>query len=222
MTKQFLLLLLVIFIETLGFSQSTDTKLWAGLEIEKEINKKIIGSLEFEQRFDNNISSFDKLLIEPAISYKLNKKWSFYISYRLWYQRNTVQVYELHSRTTLGVSFDKKIKGVKLKLASKMQYGIPDLSENNFYFTRRLVSRNSLKLSYEIFGSRFTPFLKYELFTSLKRLNLLNYQWRLITGTSIYLNKALDLKLYYALEHEFNVVNKMNSNIFGIGIKYSL
>jgi len=215
------LLIILLSPAAIGHAQSNDTKLWGGLAIEKDISKNFKASIDLEQRFDNNISSFDKLLIEPAISYKLNKKWSVDLIYRLWYQQEK-QNYFFHSRASLGLSYDKDIKDVKFRLASKLQYGLPDMIANDFFATKKLVSRNSLKLSYEIFGTRFTPYFKYELFTSLERLKPQNYQWRSVIGTKVYVNSKTNVQLYYALEHEYNILNRINANIWGIFLRYSL
>lgn len=214
-------LLFMLLGPLISHAQSNDTKLWAGLSIEKDLSNKFKSSIELEQRLDNDISSFDKLLIEPAISYKLNKQWSVDLIYRLWYQQEK-QNYFFHSRASLGLSYDKDIKGINFKLASKLQYGLPDMIANDFYATKKLISRNSLKLSYEIFGTRFTPYLKYELFTSLQRLNPQNYQWRTIFGTKIYMNSNASLQLHYALEHEYNIASRINAHIWGISLNYKL
>lgn len=215
-------LLIILLIPAIGLAQSNDTKLWTGLAIEKDINKKLKGSIELEQRLDNNISSFDRLLIEPAISYELNKRWSIDLIYRLWYQQTQERDYNFHNRVSMGISYSKVIKGIKFKVGSKMQYGLPDSMEDDYFANKRLVSRNNIKVSYAIFGSRFTPYLKYELFTLLKRFNPHNYQWRSILGTRIYVNAHTDIQLFYMLEHEYNVVNRMDSNILGISLRISL
>jgi len=215
------LLLLFILIHSFSYAQISDTKLWAGIALDKKINKKFEATLEFEQRFENNISAFDRLLVQPAIGYKLNKKWSVDLVYRLWYQKEK-QNYFFHHRASLGLSYSKKISDLKLKISSKLQYGIPDYLEDDFYISERLISRNSLKLTYTIFGSRFSPYLKYELFTSLQKLEPLNYQWRLTAGTGYYLNKKTSLQVYYALEHEYNISKRKNANIAGITLKHSL
>jgi hypothetical protein len=142
--------------------------------------------------------------------------------YRIWYRQTKEQDYFFHSRVSLGISHTKEIKYFRIKLNSKLQYGLPNRIEDDFYATKKLVSRNSIKLSYKIFGSRFTPYFKYELFTSLDRLNPQNYQWRMTGGTSIYINSKNSLKLFYTLEHEYNVVNRINANIWGILLQHSL
>lgn len=206
----------------LAYSQSQDAKLWTSIAIDKKINKKFSSAIEIEQRFKNNFSSFDKLLIEPTLAYKLSKRWELGLTYRLWYQKESNNNYLLHNRLSLGISYADKISDFKYKLTSKLQYGLPDGSESNFYASKRLVSRNSLKISYAIFGSRFTPYFKYELFTSLKKMDPLNYQWRLTGGTSFFINKKTDLRFYYMLEHEYNMLNREDSHVYGISLYYSL
>lgn len=222
MTKRLLSFLFLLFLfPSLGLTQTTDTKLWTSFAIEKKINKKLKASIDFEQRFENNISSFDRFLVEPTISYALNKRWSLGLIYRFWRQQKN-QNYFNHHRASLAIGYSKEIKGIAIKLTSKAQYGFPDANEDDFFATKRLVSRNSIKLSHSIFGTRFTPYMKYELFTALERFNPLNYQWRLQGGTDIYIKPKIDLRLYYIFENEFNAINPTDSNIFGIAFQYSL
>lgn len=222
MNKRFILYILLFFLfPNLNFAQSKDAKLWTGLAIEKKINKKFKASVDFENRFENNISSFDRFLVEPSLNYAINKRWSIGFIYRFWRQKENQNFFN-HQRISLALDYRKEIKGIVFKGSSKMQYGFPDGNENDFFTSKKLVSRNSLKLSYPIFGTRFTPFFKYELFTALERLNPLNYQWRIQGGTAIYLNSKIDLRLYYLFENEYNTVNATDSNILGIAFKYSL
>lgn len=222
MTKRLLsFLAFLLLFPGLGLAQTTDTKLWTGFAIEKKINKKFETSIGFEQRFENNISSFDRFLVEPTISYALNKRWSLGLIYRFWRKQEN-QNYFNHHRASLSIGYSKEIKGINFKLTSKMQYGFPDANEDDFFATKRLVSRNSIKLAHSIFGTRFTPYLKYELFTALERFNPLNYQWRLQGGTNIYINPKIDLRLYYIFENEYNTTNPTDSSIFAISFQYSL
>lgn len=221
MNKPLLFLFLVLLFPNLGLSQTTDTKLWTGFAIEKKINKKFKVAIDFEQRFEKNISTFDRFLVEPTISYALNKRWSLGLIYRFWRKQEN-QNYFNHHRASLAIGYRKEIKGIAIKLTSKAQYGFPDANEDDFFATKKLVSRNSIKLAHSIFGTRFTPYMKYELFTSLERLNPLNYQWRLQGGTDIFINSKIDLRLYYIFENEFNTTNSIDSSILGIAFQYSL
>ncbi|MEA3443808.1 MAG: DUF2490 domain-containing protein [Bacteroidota bacterium] len=198
------------------YSQSNDAKLWTGIKLEKKISKNFNGSFEIEQRFNNNASNSDRLLFEPEISYKLNKKWSIELNYRIWVKLWGEKKYDLNQRSNINLSFKKKIKPFKIKIASGLQYGIPDLNRNDYNITEKFVSRNSIRIKYDIFGSRFSQFTKYELFTNLSRFNFINYQWRLTFGTSIYLNPMSEIKLHYALEHEYNLDIPFDAHIWAI------
>jgi len=202
--------------------QSSDAKLWAGVSIEQKLSKQLAYSIEIEQRLYNNFSSFDRTFFQPSLSYKLNKHWSLGINYRIWNRQTIEQEYFLHHRATLGIDYGNKIHGFKWKIYSKIQYGLPDVREFDFYVTKKLVNRNSAKISYKIFGSRYTPFMKYELFTLLDRLQAMNYQWRILGGTNFYINEFTDLRLFYLYEHEYNVLNRTDSYIWGISLRYSL
>ncbi len=222
MTKRLLSFLFLLFLlPSLGLAQTTDTKLWTGFALEKKINKKFKASIDFEQRLKNNISSFDRFLVEPSLNYALSDNWSIGFIYRFWHKQEN-QNYFNHHRASLAIAFSKEIKGIDIKLTSKAQYGLPDANEYDFFATKRLVSRNSIKLAYPIFGTRFAPYFKYELFTALERFDPLNYQWRLQGGTDIYINSKIDLRLYYIFENEYNTTNAVDSSILGLAFHYSL
>ncbi len=218
----FLIILLISGFGLQGYGQQNDAKLWAGFKLEKKFGKKINSSFEIEQRLNNNFSSFDRLLIEPKISYKLNKRWSLGLSYRPWIRRTTENIYSFKHRGNLSLSFRKNYKSFNLKLATGFQYGIPDLNQVNIVNTNNLVSRNSFRINYEIFGSRFSPFSKFELFTKLNRQQLKNYQWRISCGTNFQLNVSSSLRIFYAFEHEYNLDVPMNIHIWAFGYAYVL
>lgn len=205
-----------------GVGQISDTKLWAGLKVEHDLSKNLEAACEIEQRFGNNISNFDRLLIEPSVSYKINKKWAIGASYRAWYRQSLEHSYDFRQRGNFDISFKKKIKPFDVKLAAGLQYGFPDINQDYSKYTSDWVSRNSIRVGYDIFGSRFSPTIKYELFTKLQNQQFLNYQWRLTLGTDIYLNGATSLSLFYAFEHEYNLDLPFNSHIYGVGLKYKL
>ena len=177
---------------------------------------------ELEQRFDNNISNFDRLLLEPSLSYKINKQWSLGASYRSWIRQSLEHTYDFRQRGNVDISFRKKIKPFVLKLSSGLQYGFPDLMQENSAKTQNLATRNSIRVSYNIFGSRFSPSLKYELFTKIGSERLLNYQWRITAATSFYINDSASLRFFYAYEREYNLDVPFKSHIYGLGLVYKL
>ncbi|MCF8372407.1 MAG: DUF2490 domain-containing protein [Bacteroidales bacterium] len=219
----FLLIVPALFLApTTGQGQISDAKLWTGLKLEYAFSKKLEAACEIEQRFDNNISEFDRLLLEPSISYKINKKWGLEASYRAWARQSLEHNYDFRQRGNLDISFKKKHKSFDVKLTTGLQYGFPDVNQDYSNYSTDLVSRNSIRVGYDIFGSRFSPDLKYELFTKIAKGQLLNYQWRVTAATSYYINESVSLKFFYALEHEYNLDEPYNSHIYGVGLNYKL
>jgi long-subunit fatty acid transport protein len=206
----------------LSIAQSADARLWTGAKIEYRFNKKMELACELEQRFDNNISNFDRLLLEPSLSYKMNKSWSLGASFRSWYRQNAEHSYDFKQRGNLDISYQKNIKSFGLKLSSGIQYGVPDLIQVSSSNSQDLASRNSIRINYNIFGTRFSPSIKYELFTKIDQGSLLNYQWRATVSTSYYINQAISLRFLYAFEQEYNLEAPFSSHIYGLGLNYKL
>jgi hypothetical protein len=201
-------------------AQQTDARLRTGLSLEKKLTKQTDIGLVIEQRFDQDMSAFDRLLAEPVLSFKLDKKWDISISYRGWVSRNETGTHRYRQRGNLDLSYRYKINLLTLKLTGGLQYGIPDLNLAQSFSTGDLVSRNSLRASYQIFGTRFSPYARYELFTRFNPSGLMNYQYRATTGSGIYLTENAGLSIYYAFEHEFNIREKLDAHIWGIELKY--
>lgn len=219
----FLLIVPVLFLmPAIGHGQISDAKLWAGIKLEYSINKKLDAACEIEHRLDNNISEYDRLLIEPSVSYKINKKWALEAGYRAWYRQSPEYTYDFRQRGNFDISFRKKLKPFDVKLTSGLQYGFPDVNQDYSNYSADLVSRNSIRVGYDIFGTRFSPSIKYELFTKFDESKLLNYQWRISVATSYYINESVSLKFFYALEHEYNLDVPFNSHIYGVGLNYKL
>ena len=205
-----------------AIAQDSDARLWVGTKLEHKINKKWRASVELEQRFDNNLMDFDRLLLEPSLSYKLNKHWGLEASYRIWSRQTLEKNFDYRQRGNVSVSFSAKKKSISLKLVSGVQYGFPDLMQDYSDYSANLVSRNSIRVRYNIFGSRFAPSLKYELFTRIQNNGLMNYQWRTTAATSYYINENFGFRFFYAFEKEHNLDVPFNSHIYGIGASYRL
>jgi hypothetical protein len=103
-----------------------------------------------------------------------------------------------------------------------MQYGFDDLSVANDFINNKLVSRNSIQIDYDWFGTKLRPYAKYEFFTHLNHPQgtIINQQ-RMSLGSSYKISKALSVDAFYMFENEMNIVAPVNAHILGAGIEYS-
>lgn len=220
---RFLLLILpFLAMSAAGFAQRNDFRLRLSGEIETELLNDLKGSLEYEHRFDQNLSTFDKAFFEPKLSYDLPNDFRIGAKYRIMYDQNRSRERELSQRISAYVRYGIDIDDFELKLTTTLQYGFDDLTNTVFSSKQKLINRNAAAIEYNWFGQPYTPFVEYEFFVHTNHPNgaIVN-QWRLKMGTSVKLSRASSLDFFYLFENEFNVVAPVDSHVIGAKYAYS-
>lgn len=186
------------------------------------LSNNLSAELEYEHRFDQYLTTFDKALIEPSIVYKLNKKAQFGVQFRVMYDQDQVRNREYKQRFGSYFRYKFEVDDFDLKVKTAIQYGFDDLTNSTFNNTQKLINRNSIEIDYNWFGKKIKPSIAYEFFFHINHPNggIIN-QWRLKTDLTYELSKSSKINLYYAFENEFNIVAPVDSHIMGIGYAYS-
>lgn len=203
-------------------AQNPDLRLRLYGKLQKEITQNLDIDLEYEHRFDKYITSFEKAFFEPSISYSFNKNLRLGASYRLALNQNNSRQRKLQSRSSAYFQYRFEIDDFRFRFRTTMQYGFDDLSGASDYMNNKLVSRNSVQIDYDWFGTKFRPYAKYEFFTHLNHQQgtIINQQ-RMSLGSSYKISKALSVDAFYMFKNEMNIVAPVNAHIFGAGIEYS-
>lgn len=188
---------------------------------EVDFNNKLSGSMEYEHRFDQFLTTFDKAFLEPSISYDLVKDIRVGAAYRIILDQNTVRQKELEQRISAYVRYKLKFDDFELSLKSSIQYGFDELSNPSFRYNQNLISRNSFELEYNWFGTKATPFIGGEIFYHINNPNggIFN-QSRIKLGCAYKTSGNSKFQAFYMFENEFNVANPVNANIVGIAYAY--
>ncbi len=220
----FLFTFLILIQFNFTYAQKTESRLRLSGEIEKDFTKKFNASLGYEHRFNQNISVFDKAILEPSVSYDIYKGVRVGAAYRfIVNQGRNSRAISHRGRTSAYVRYRYRHDDFVFKLRSQIQYGFDDITYIQLYYSNELVSRNSLKIEYRWFGTRITPFARYELFTHLNNpFGIINNQWKLRGGFNYQLTHKSRITAQYTYENEFNVPRPMNAHVFALGFRYSL
>jgi hypothetical protein len=214
----------LVFISNIqSFAQITDNRLRLLGEVETDIAKDINLSVEYEHRFNNNISTFDKALLEPSISYDLIKGVRVGAGYRfvLNQGRNSKEI-QFRGRVSAYIRYRYRIDDFVFSFRSQLQYGFDDITYVQYYYVNELVNRNYVKVEYRWFGTKITPFVRYELYNHLNspRGAVFN-QWKLRSGFNYQITKKSRISTDYTYEKEFNVYRPINAHVFALGYRYS-
>lgn len=203
-------------------AQNPDVRLRLYGKLQKEITQKFDIDFEYEHRFDKYITSFEKAFLEPSLSYSLNKNLRLGASYRIALSQNNSRQRKLQSRSSAYFQYRFELDDFRFRFRTTIQYGFDDLSVASDFMNNKLVSRNSVQIDYDWFGTKLRPYTKYEFFTHLNHPQgtIINQQ-RISLGTSYKISKVFSLDAFYMFENEMNIVAPINAHIFGAGIDYS-
>ncbi|HPR31061.1 MAG TPA: DUF2490 domain-containing protein [Prolixibacteraceae bacterium] len=221
-SKGILFLTALLLLPTFLNAQYTDLKARLGISVEKEISKKLSAGLEYEHRFDNMLTTFDKALVEPSVSYDLSKLFRIGLSYRFSYDQNIKRERRYEQRASLSLRFDPSFDDFKLKVKTTLQYGSDDLTNPVFNYSQKLISRNAIELEYDWFGLPLTPYVGFEFFYHINNPNggIVN-QTRVKAGIDYEWNRSSTFTAYYLFENEFNIAYPVDAHVFGIGYRYN-
>lgn len=177
-------------------AQTPELGVWTGLDVEKNISRSFSVRLNTQVRFADNISVARTYLLEPGLTYRLNKHWKVsgyyrYIRRLRWDAESRDYRYRPYSRFYANLSYDRRLGDFKLDYRFRYQNQFKDAADGSMT-TDKSYLRNRLKLSYKN-DSRFTPFASADLFYRIgERFDQIRYK----AGTDLKINKYHSINLF--------------------------
>lgn len=217
-----IVILLVVCFPVISSAQISDFRARAGVKVQKDLGREFTASLEYEHRFDNLLTTFDKALIEPTLSFDFTKRIRVGAEWRFMIDQNLVREIEYKQRASAYFRYSYPMGDFDLKTKIALQYGFDELTSSSGK-NSKLINRNTLELEYDWFGSKFTPFVAYEFFYHINNKNggIIN-QWKARAGTSYRINKRSELSVFYLFEKEINVAHPVDAHVLGVGYTYKM
>lgn len=223
-------LLLCLLMHQSVSARQYDVALRAAGEIEKELSKKWTAGLEYEHRWHQNLTKFDKAILEPSVSYDIVRDFRFAFSYRLAYNQTTRRRNErIQQRFSTHLQYRFRFDDARVRFRTRLQYGADDMeyldftSHNMLHQENELVNRNSIQADYRFRGTPFRPFATYEFFYHINnKVGAVVNQQRFRLGTRYKHSGSFSWDLYYMFRYEMNVVIPVSSHVLGIGFSYTL
>ena len=164
---------------------------------------------------------FNIYLADLGIDYKLNKHFSFGANYRFYQNKNNSGNFISQYRWSTDFKYKQKIGRFSIEYRLRFQNKDEDFYKsqtgNNLYNLR-----NRFSVDYNIKGYKFNPFFSVELYRNIENVNtteLAKLHWTL--GCDYSFKKFGDIELFYRLENELNNIYTKNTNIIGLGYKFS-
>lgn len=180
-----------------GFcSDETDTKLWMGQEISHGISERLSLKLEFNERFYNDISSWEELYLDTGIDYKLTEWLVLGPRYRCVKARFRSEDEVTENRLHMNIELIARLRRVSFESRSRFEYRSFEDGSIKHRFTERV--KMAVPLGWKIVDRRLEAYVSDELYYDIDDHEANNNENHL--GIKLPLSERFSLKLYYGHE----------------------
>lgn len=226
-------ILIFIFLTCAYISEAqqydNDAWLWANLNLEKKINKKLSVLLRLKSRWNNNISQHDLGYTRLAVTYSPLDKIKFQLGYDYGMKMRGTGYYGNRHTYLVAAFFRHDFGRFKFIYRNRLQMRFHDLNISDDGYIPYLTDRNKFTLRYEA-TKRFEFYVAEEIFIPLMSPQAKGItRSRSFAGMTFNTTKHQSLNIYFAFQAQlqkndwYNPRDKYSSSplnhdyIYGIG-----
>jgi len=206
-------------------SKASDVELWNGIEISKEITKKVDASFTYQLRFNEQVQRFKSTFAQFGITFpikKIHKNISLSPNIRLIRTFDKEFVKRPFLDIGMGIYKNEKISlAYKMRLQKDFEHFSKNEFEVDFYWRNRL-TLNFKQLSQNKKWKDIEPYLGIILFTRAKYGASQNDQLRLLAGINYKIKKRQSVRLGYIYRERFNVSKPAVSHIITLKMNFEV
>lgn len=200
-----------------------DARLWLYLKLNKKIAGKLSGQLTLQNRFDDNVTRFDQIALNPEVNYKINNAFRLTGGISYGRQHRLDGAFNNQYQAYLGVLIRQSSGPWKVTLRSLTQAQWQNIYTSENGNNAFVVVRNKLSLVYSI-NKRFEAFTYGEINTPPYRFSERPISRRRVcVGLSTQLNKrsAVDTWFMHQVRYNFGSLPRRDF-IYGLTYSYNL
>lgn len=212
-------ILLAILIQSASIAQYSDALLWTSTSAKTRITKDFNAELDFQMRFDNNISQVSSLFIQAIIDYEINKDAKLAFGYRGSNDRN-VYNFETLNRLFLDLSYNPSITkdlNAVFRIRTQYEFNRLQIVEHYIYPEKETTIRFRYGFKYDL--KKWKPGITNEWF--LDPVSASFYAYRVNIGLSYKVSKRHALKCEYTFQTGTESPT-LTKHIYKIAYRYSL
>lgn len=221
--------LFITFLLSSSLFAQNDFGIWGGVDARYSFTKKLAFGLEYQWRFDNNVSRLNNTFLSPYASYRIKKFLEVGVSYR-WTNETEGRGY-FGSQNVHRITVDIEAKNLQEFLVKDSRFDLgfrlrgtheTDIGDLNSDYLR-----GQLELKYNVKGIKLEPFISFEGFLhfndqliyssesvrAVHRVNKLRYR----VGCKYEIIKNQELSMFYMIQDEMESMK----NDFVLGLGYS-
>lgn len=219
-TRRLLLFVILCLAGLFGRAQVNDAQAWLTAGVEKKLLPGLSVGLEEEVRLEENMTEVGTVYTDLSARYRLNKRFSAAIVYRLTLKRRLDDTYARYHGWYVQGTYREKFAPVILVLRLRYQsrYAEEPASEKaslpkNHFRTRLMVRYDT--------DRKFEPYLYSEAYFSTGVPAWASFdQLKLCAGVEYTFNRAHSVDLHYLVSREYNVSDPETDFVVGIGYNF--
>jgi hypothetical protein len=226
--KKWVLFFLIIICFPCGiFSQAVnDAGLWATINVEKKLNKRLELFITEEYRRKENFTQPNLFYTDIGFSLKPAGFLKLSFSYRFIQKYMEDETYSFRHRLMLDILLKKKFGKVTASFRERVQAEVRNVYTSANGKLPEWYSRNKVELKYDL-DKPVTPYLSVEFRYQLNNPRDMesDHTWhrvRYAGGVDYKMNDKHSFSVYYLLQRGFNVSAPQNLYILGVAYTLSL
>lgn len=214
-----LTLIIIASIQYISIGQYSDALLWTSTSAKARVTKNLNVELDFQFRFNDNISQLSSLFIQPVIKYEIGKNTKIALGYRGSNNRNTYN-FETKNRLFLDLGYSqsiiKKLNGC-FRVRTQYEFNRLQTFEPYIYPEKETTVRFRYGVKYGF--KKWKPSLSNEWF--LDPISASFYAYRINIGLGYKISKRHSLKCEYTLQTGISYPT-LTKYIYKIAYTYNL
>lgn len=205
-------------------AQDTDMGTWLGVNLSKDLTKKIGLELEEEVRIFKNFGEIDRFASEFAAFYKLNSNLKGGAGYGWIYDHDVNDSFwENRHRIYAYVRGRFKTGRFTVSLREKYQSTFYDKTVKGFDYSPQRYLRSRLGVEYDIPNNKAAPYVATEMHYQLNNPDGNEIDdWRYTAGIEFPLSKNTDIDTFFRFKQEVNVKKPDRVWLIGVTLNWDL
>lgn len=191
------------------------------IKVEKEFIKNLSGFTEFELSLEQDISRIGKIHAEAGIEFNPIKSLDIEAAYRFSKNRKSYSNNYKYTHTyAISAQYRKRFDLLKCYMRLQFKNIDDEAMEATSIEELRSIVKPRLKVKYDIWGTRISPYALSELYFSMKKFSFSPTKIKNIIGAEYSFYKKNEIAIYYRNDHE--IKNYLPYTYHTMGISYCI
>ena len=203
-------------------AQQNDFGVWGSVALKHKFSRRLSATVEEQFRFNQNATAISQYFTDAGLEYSLSKKFRVAVCYRF---INSFQntYYSKRHRVYADLSFRTKYSTLQFIVRTRVQEQQQDIHSSDFGYIPEWYNRNKITVKLD-WNKKYSPYLAAEMFyliskpkSEAKFIDKMRYT----AGIEYTFNRIHSLDIFYLIQQDKNVKDRVTDFVAGIGYVYT-